>query len=116
MTLEHYPGMTEKCLADIEAQARERWPLSDVLIIHRYGTLKPSDRIVLWVAAAQHRAAAFEAVQFLMDYLKPRAPFWKQEERAGEQVGERSWVAVKDSDEVAARRWATSHSRDEAAE
>ena len=101
MTLEHYPGMTEKCLADIEAHARQRWALSDVLIIHRYGTLKPGDRIVLVVAAARHRAAAFEAVQFLMDYLKTDAPFWKREVRHSGSV----WVEAKSQDASARARW-----------
>ena len=79
MTLEHYPGMTEKQLAALEAQARQRWPLQDVLIIHRYGRLQPQDRIVLVATAAAHRAAAFASCQFLMDALKSQAPFWKVE-------------------------------------
>jgi len=101
MTLEHYPGMTEKMLADIEAQARERWPLDEVLIIHRYGRLEPGDRIVLVVTASAHRKAAIEACEFLIDWLKTRAPFWKLEETGqGEQ-----WVAARESDDEAAARW-----------
>lgn len=101
MTLEHYPGMTEKMLADIEAQARERWPLEEVLIIHRYGRLEPGDRIVLVVTASAHRKAAIEACEFLIDWLKTRAPFWKLEETdQGEQ-----WVEARESDDEAAARW-----------
>jgi molybdopterin synthase catalytic subunit len=101
MTLEHYPGMTEKMLADIEAQARERWPLDEVLIIHRYGRLVPGDRIVLVVTASAHRNAAIEACEFLIDWLKTRAPFWKLEETdQGEQ-----WVEARESDDKAAARW-----------
>jgi len=101
MTLEHYPGMTEKELARIEAEARERWPLLDCLIVHRVGRLSPGDNIVLVVTLSEHRNAAFEAAQFLMDYLKTTAPFWKSEER-GE---ERHWVAPRDTDDAAAERW-----------
>src|SRR5690606_2956643 len=79
MTLEHYPGMTEAELERVEAQARARWPLDASLIIHRYGELKPGDNIVLVITASHHRHAAFEAAEFLMDYLKSRAPFWKKE-------------------------------------
>ncbi len=101
MTLEHYPGMTEKELARIEAEARERWPLLDCLIVHRIGRLSPGDNIVLVITMSDHRRAAFEAAQFLMDYLKTAAPFWKSEEN-GE---ERHWVAPRDADEEAAERW-----------
>ena len=101
MTLEHYPGMTERQLEAIEAQARKRWPLDQVLIIHRYGELKPGDRIVLVATASSHRDAAFDACQFLIDWLKTRAPFWKQEATA---AGAR-WVEAKDSDDQAASRW-----------
>ena len=101
MTLEHYPGMTEKQLAAIEDEARRRWSLDDVLIIHRYGRLLPGDRIVLVITASAHRGDAFAACEFLMDWLKTRAPFWKLEE-TGE--GER-WVEAKDSDDAAADRW-----------
>ncbi|NIA71913.1 molybdenum cofactor biosynthesis protein MoaE [Pelagibius litoralis] len=101
MTLEHYPAMTEKMLAEIEAEARERWPLEASLIIHRYGRLEPGDQIVLVAAASAHRDAAFEACQFLMDWLKTKAPFWKLEETdAGAQ-----WVDARSSDDAAAARW-----------
>jgi molybdopterin synthase catalytic subunit len=101
MTLEHYPGMTEKQLAEIEAEAHRRWPLDAVLIIHRYGLLKPGDQIVLVATASAHRDAAFEACRFLIDWLKTKAPFWKLEETA---AGPR-WVEAKESDEEAARGW-----------
>ena len=101
MTLEHYPEMTEKELARIEAEARERWPLLDCLIVHRVGRLLPGDTIVLVITLSEHRHAAFEAAEFLMDYLKTTAPFWKSEEN-GEQ---RTWVAPRDSDDAAAERW-----------
>ncbi len=101
MTLEHYPGMTEKELARIEAEAHARWPLLSSLIVHRIGRLMPGDNIVLVIVLSAHRRAAFEAAQFLMDYLKTGAPFWKTEE-----TGEgRHWVAAKDSDEADAARW-----------
>ena len=101
MTLEHYPGMTEQQLEAIEAEARRRWPLDAVLIIHRFGELKPGDRIVLVATAASHRDAAFDACRFLIDWLKTKAPFWKLEETA---AGPR-WVDAKDSDDQAAARW-----------
>ena len=101
MTLEHYPGMTERQLAAIEAEARERWPLLDVLVIHRYGRMLPGEPIVLVATASAHRAAALEACAFLIDWLKTRAPFWKLEESG---QGER-WVEARASDEAAARRW-----------
>ena len=101
MTLEHYPGMTEKELARIEAEARARWPLLDVLIVHRVGRLLPGDNIVLAVTLSAHRQAAFEAAQFLMDYLKTEAPFWKTEETAGG----RQWVDARESDAKDAARW-----------
>ena len=101
MTLEHYPGMTEKQLANLEIEARGRWALQDVLIIHRYGRLEPGDRIVLVATAAPHREAALESCAFLIDWLKTKAPFWKLEER---ESGE-TWVAARDDDEVAADRW-----------
>ncbi|HLO77097.1 MAG TPA: molybdenum cofactor biosynthesis protein MoaE [Magnetospirillum sp.] len=103
MTLEHYPGMTEKQLAAIEAEARRRWPLEDALIIHRYGRLQAGDRIVLVATASAHREAAFESCHFLMDWLKTRAPFWKIEHTAGGD----HWVAAKDSDDAQAARWET---------
>ncbi|AWK85509.1 molybdopterin synthase catalytic subunit MoaE [Azospirillum thermophilum] len=101
MTLEHYPGMTEKQLAAIEAEARGRWPLDDVLIIHRYGRLEPGDQIVLVMTASAHRDAAFESCRFLIDWLKTKAPFWKLE---ATPEGER-WVEAKESDDEAASRW-----------
>ena len=103
MTLEHYPGMTEKQLAAIEAEACRRWPLEASLVIHRYGRLEPGDRIVLVATASAHRAAALESCQFLIDWLKTKAPFWKLEETA---TGGK-WVDARDSDDDAARRWAT---------
>lgn len=103
MTLEHYPGMTERQLEEIEQEARKRWPLDAVLIIHRYGRLLPGDRIVLVVTASAHREAAFEACHFLIDWLKTRAPFWKLEE----SDGKRQWVEAKASDDTAAERWNT---------
>lgn len=101
MTLEHYPGMTEKALAGIEAEALARWPLEACLVIHRYGPLEPGDDIVLVLTASSHRQAAFEACEFLMDWLKTKAPFWKLEETGGET----RWVDAKDKDDQAARRW-----------
>ena len=101
MTLEPYPGMTERKLAEIEAEARRRWPLHSVLVIHRYGRLEPGDRIVLVATASGHRAAALESCHFLIDWLKTKAPFWKLEESA---AGAR-WVEAQQSDDVAADRW-----------
>jgi molybdopterin synthase catalytic subunit len=101
MTLEHYPGMTEKQLADIEAEAHRRWKLDAVLIIHRYGELKPGDRIVLVATASPHRDAAFDACRFLIDWLKTKAPFWKLEET---EQGAR-WVEAQASDDDAAKKW-----------
>ena len=101
MTLEHYPGMTEKKLAEIEAEANRRWPLEASLIIHRYGRLEPGERIVLVITCATHRQAAFEANMFLVDWLKTKAPFWKLEERAAGAA----WVEARASDDDAARRW-----------
>ena len=101
MLLEHYPGMTEKALAKIEAEARERWPLLTVEIIHRVGALEPGEPIVFVGTSSAHRQAAFDACAFIMDYLKTRAPFWKKE-RTPE--GER-WVEGRCSDQKAAQRW-----------
>lgn len=101
MELEHYPGMTERALAAIEAEARARWPLDDCLVIHRYGRMLPGEPIVLVLTASAHRAAAFEACAFLMDWLKTKAPFWKLEETP---EGER-WVEARASDDEAATRW-----------
>jgi molybdopterin synthase catalytic subunit len=102
MTLEHYPGMTEDELTRVEAEANARWPLQASLIVHRIGTLRPGDNIVLVVTASAHRDAAFEAAAFLMDYLKTRAPFWKKEQRLD---GSERWVEAKASDDAAAERW-----------
>jgi len=101
MTLEHYPGMTEKQLGLIEAEARRRWQLDAVLILHRYGKLLPGDRIVLVAVASSHRGAAFDACRFLIDWLKHEAPFWKLEETS---AGAR-WVEARTSDDAAAKRW-----------
>ena len=101
MTLEHYPGMTEKMLARIEEEAQGRWNLDASLIIHRYGPLNPGDQIVLTITASAHRQDAFEANEFLMDWLKTKAPFWKREAGADGD----NWVEAKDSDDVAAARW-----------
>lgn len=101
MTLEHYPGMTEARIASIEAEAHRRWPLLGTTVIHRVGRLLPGARIVLVAVASRHRQAAFEAAEFLMDYLKTRAPFWKCEERPD---GAR-WVEARESDDLAAARW-----------
>ena len=101
MTLEHYPGMTETALEKLEQEARARWDLQDVLIIHRYGRLLPGDRIVLVAAAASHRDVSFESCRFLIDQLKTNAPFWKLEDtEEGSQ-----WVAARDEDDEAAQRW-----------
>ena len=101
MELEHYPGMTEKALAAIEAEARSRWPLQACLVVHRVGPMRPGERIMMVATASAHRQAAFEAAEFLMDYLKSRAPFWKKETGAGGS----GWVAAKDEDETALTRW-----------
>lgn len=103
MTLEHYPGMTERRLREIEAEARRRWPLSASLVIHRYGRLEPGDRIVLVATASAHRKAALESCEFLIDWLKTKAPFWKLEETPEG----RRWVEARDEDEAAAARWGT---------
>lgn len=101
MTLEHYPGMTEKALEEIVAQARTRWDIYDALIVHRVGTLQPTDQIVLVVVASGHRGEAFQACEFLMDHLKTRAPFWKKEKTP---EGGR-WVDARKTDDAAADRW-----------
>lgn len=101
MTLEHYPGMTEKALNEIVADARCRWELLGVRVIHRIGRLLPGDRIVLVVVSSTHRQAAFAACEFIMDYLKTQAPFWKCEETAAGS----HWVDARESDDAALRRW-----------
>ncbi|MGR3519413.1 MAG: molybdenum cofactor biosynthesis protein MoaE [Roseovarius sp.] len=101
MEIEHYPGMTEKALAGIAEEAASRWQIGDALILHRYGRLKADDLIMMVATASRHRADAFQAAEFLMDYLKSRAPFWKKEVTdAGE-----GWVAARDEDEDALGRW-----------
>ena len=101
MQIEHYPGMTEAAIAKIVQDAVTRWDLADALVIHRYGALKPGAPIMMVATAAAHRSAAFEATEFLMDYLKSRAPFWKKEVTADGA----DWVAAKDADEDALDRW-----------
>ena len=101
MTLEHYAGMTEREIAKIAEEARQRWRVMDLTVIHRYGELQPTDRIVLVVVASAHRGDAFAACEFIMDYLKTRAPFWKKEHRAEGA----KWVEAKSSDDAAAERW-----------
>ena len=101
MTLEHYPGMTEKALEQIVAEAKSRWSLYDVLVIHRVGPLKPTDRIVFVATTSAHRGEAFAACEFVMDYLKTQAPFWKREETPN---GAR-WVDARETDDHALKRW-----------
>lgn len=101
MTLEHYPGMTEKALEEIVAEARGRWDIYDALVIHRVGPLKPCDQIVLVAVTSAHRGEAFAACEFIMDYLKTRAPFWKRE---ATPEGAR-WVDARETDDSAAARW-----------
>jgi molybdopterin synthase catalytic subunit len=101
MTLEHYPGMTEKALAAIVDEAKARWDIYDALVVHRVGRLEPTDQIVLVGVTSAHRGEAFAACEFIMDYLKTRAPFWKKEETP---AGTR-WVEARDSDDEAAARW-----------
>jgi molybdopterin synthase catalytic subunit len=103
MTLEHYPGMTEKALEGIVEQAKSRWDIFDALVIHRIGALKPLDQIVLVVVSGAHRGEAFAACEFIMDYLNTEAPFWKKEQTGR---GER-WVEARTSDESAKQRWTT---------
>jgi len=101
MQIEHYPGMTERAIAGLMAQAQGRWSLVDALVIHRFGRLRPQEAIMMVATAARHRAEAFAAAEFLMDYLKSRAPFWKKEIR----VDGAEWVAATQSDEQALGRW-----------
>jgi molybdopterin synthase catalytic subunit len=105
MTLEHYPGMTEKALEAIVDQARQRWNIFDALVIHRIGALQPFDQIVLVVVAGAHRGEAFSACEFIMDYLKTEAPFWKKERT---ETGDR-WVEARSSDDTAKQRWTEKH-------
>ncbi|MEP0960472.1 MAG: molybdopterin synthase catalytic subunit MoaE [Roseobacter sp.] len=101
MEIEHYPGMTERALDEIASDAMGRWSLGDVLVIHRFGRLTPGEMIMMVATASRHRKDAFEAAEFLMDYLKSRAPFWKREVTKGGS----SWVAARDEDEDALKRW-----------
>ena len=101
MEIEHYPGMTERALEKIRADALARWSLTDAMIIHRYGPMKPGDQIMMVATAARHRTDAFAAAEFLMDYLKSRAPFWKKEFGTDGDA----WVAAKDEDDDALDRW-----------
>lgn len=103
LELEHYPGMAEEEIGRVAAEALARWPLLALTIIHRHGRIVPGDRIVLVIAAARHRAEAFAAAEFLMDYLKTRAPFWKKEHRADGRSGD--WVEAKAKDDQATERW-----------
>jgi molybdopterin synthase catalytic subunit len=103
LELEHYPGMAEAEIARVAAEAEQRWPLLALTVIHRFGTIEPGDAIVVVLAASIHRRAAFEAADFLMDYLKTRAPFWKREHLKSGQTG--AWVEAKEADDEAAGRW-----------
>jgi len=110
LTLEYYPGMAEAEIARHVEEAEKRWPLSGVTVVHRYGRIEPGENIVLVVTASSHREAAFAAAEFLMDYLKTRAPFWKQVESAAGS----SWVEAKDTDDAAAARWGKPSGREAA--
>lgn len=101
LKIEHYPGMTERALAAIETEARSRWALADALIVHRFGPMRPGEMIMMVATAARHRNDAFAAAEFLMDYLKSRAPFWKQEQSSDGTA----WVEAREADEAALRRW-----------
>jgi molybdopterin synthase catalytic subunit len=103
LELEHYPGMAEAEMSRVLDEAKARWPLDGATLIHRYGKIKPGENIVLVIAASRHREAAFAAAEFLMDYLKSLAPFWKKEHRRDGTVG--SWVDAKDSDDDALKKW-----------
>jgi molybdopterin synthase catalytic subunit len=112
MTLEHYPGMAEVEIARHVEEAEHRWPLLGVTVIHRYGRLLPGENIVLVIVAAAHRQEAFAAAEFLMDYLKTRAPFWKREDRADGNA----WIEARETDDAAASRWTAPVSKRQAAE
>ena len=105
LELEHYPGMAETELARIVSEAQARWPLSGVTVIHRHGMIRPGERIVLVLTASSHRGPAFEAAEFLMDYLKTRAPFWKREHLVDGSIG--AWIEARADDDDAAERWAS---------
>ncbi len=102
MEIEHYPGMTQSAIAKIAEEAKSRWNIGDILVIHRYGSLHPDEMIMMVATAARHRVDAFQAAEFLMDYLKSRAPFWKKEVS---QTGAADWVEARDEDENALNRW-----------
>jgi molybdopterin synthase catalytic subunit len=102
LTLEHYPGMTERAIGKIVTQAEERWPLLGCTVIHRVGTMRAGENIVLVIAASSHRQAALDATAFLIDWLKTKAPFWKREDFAS---GEGAWVEAREADDAAAARW-----------
>lgn len=114
LELEHFPGMAESEMASIAADAEDRWPLLGLIIVHRYGLIRPGEPIVLVAAASTHRAAAFAATDFVMDFLKTAAPFWKREHRKGVEHDPRSsgaWVAAKTSDDEAGARWGSAGPR-----
>ena len=102
MELEHYPGMTESALEEIESHARQRWDILDSVVIHQIGVLKPTDRIVLVAVVSRHRGEAFRACEYMIDALKTQAPFWKKEQTA---KGDVRWVQAKESDESALKKW-----------
>jgi molybdopterin synthase catalytic subunit len=116
LNLEHYPDMAEAEIGRHIDAARQRWPLLGVTVIHRYGRIAPGEGIVLVVTASSHREAAFAAAEFLMDYLKTRAPFWKQVEKPGGTTAEKIWVGAKTSDETAAERWKPASTKRETAQ
>jgi len=103
LELEHYPGMAEEEIGRIAEEAKRRWPITGLCVVHRHGLVRPGEPIVLVATASAHRAAAFEASAFLMDFLKTRAPFWKREHGADGNIG--GWVAATDADDSAAARW-----------
>jgi len=105
LNLEHYPDMAEAEIGRHIEAARQRWPLLGVTVVHRYGRIAPGEGIVLVLTASSHREAAFAAAEFLMDYLKTRAPFWKQVEKRGDKTDDKIWVEAKASDDTAAERW-----------
>ncbi|RDV04875.1 molybdenum cofactor biosynthesis protein MoaE [Undibacter mobilis] len=109
LTLEHYPGMAETEIESHVAEAAQRWPLTGAIVIHRFGRIVPGEDIMMVATASSHRAAAFEAAEFLMDYLKTRAPFWKQVEKASGSAIETSWVEARADDDSAAARWVKPH-------
>ena len=114
LNLEHYPDMAEAEIGRHIEAARERWPLLGVTVVHRYGRIAPGEGIVLVVTASSHREAAFAAAEFLMDYLKTSAPFWKQVEKAGGKPGDKIWIEAKTSDDTAVERWSPAVKRETA--